>query len=1344
MGRTDLITKRATDICKSTLVLVLWLVLNPSWSQNLIDPITKSLTIFGQINSDYGPRNVSIGSNPHTGIDYQLTQGGKAYAVEGGQITKIYRSGSEAYIRIGPWRYIHMYVGNHPDQTWSVVQATPMISGSPYSIIFIREFQGGVLTTLKALTDAPVPSSVFDSMTGQYLTTTNTVNTGDLVFRSNGENHLHIDYSPGNIIGWENPFRYLAHANNANPTVLMWPERILGSQALTFPDSVCYGNPLIINAMMNVTQDKDFDEMRLSILPSSGIEKTLRHYDYEHHGLSGVPILVKPSSQQILAAPDSGIYPFKGVVSQDYFKYHFFSREDILGNEALCNLESSFPDGRYRFRAQGTDITGQTTTTETQVILDNFKPFVRGISISADHLLYGAWADYNPAADLLTWNLIPANHISSGLVNVNVSLQTSEPMREVSLDFQDPGILYALSSHAMHPTNAEKTEWAFTIPYIYVYQAIQNGKTGFQHLKIEGTDLAGSSLCQPNFPGSTTGTYFPHRLGDGSWSNNHKPIGDDNHGFYMGNGSVNNVLQAGLVGNLLSGPTPLQVNFADVSAGNPVEWEWNFGNGMTWSGQYPPTVTYTNYTSVPESYSVSLKVRDAGGNYSEDVRVNYITVFPDGNGNSSASFTFDQPDLGAPSLVSFTNTSGGNQVSYRWDFDDGSTSTAHSPMHLFSAPGYYDVQLRVTDNNGDHYYAEQTIYVYPSFSGAVNVDFEVMGQSIAGDFTRFNDLCSGGPSYARKLWDFGDGMLQEVIGIPIHLYYSPGIYQVRLEVRDYLDNLLGVKCKCITVLPDALSDLSTDINQLIAADPWWGDMLGRAVATDGEWAFVGAPYDDDKGNSSGSVYVYRLGVDSTWNFFQKILPLTGNVDDYFGSALACSGHRMVVGAPGNSNSSRGKVVFYAFDGQSWQENQSIPCPSLKHYHFGWSVSIDGNVACISAPNNSKPLPGAAWIFRESNGTWTMEAKLSDVSSTKNDGFGYDVALQGDHLIIALQHPAGPNQVWFWHYASGSWQVVSKRPVDKAYSVSIECPYAVCGDTWSNRLIIYAYNGTVWNVDGFVYPADGASGNDAFGSEVSLKGRYILAGKPGDGSLAVRGGSAYLFRRDDYGYWTQQRKLIPISPEADENFGWRVSLSTNHALVGAYGWKGYRGSGYVFNDVSQPCERERKWCDLTLTAGQKITDDCGWLQLAGDGCNLNLLPGSEAEWVCRYAVLKPGLTFHQGSQVHIRPIDCSLYYNPGTKSCSCSGATELVAQGTDLPDIRIFPNPSFAGFSLQWKGDVQVAQVELFDIQGRLILTWSDVPKEAILNVPALSEGLYAIKVILGNTSKTLRWIKRKV
>jgi PKD repeat protein len=39
-------------------------------------------------------------------------------------------------------------------------------------------------------------------------------------------------------------------------------------------------------------------------------------------------------------------------------------------------------------------------------------------------------------------------------------------------------------------------------------------------------------------------------------------------------------------------------------------------------------------------------------------------------------------------------------VSYRWDFGDGSTTTATNPTHRYAAAGTYDVTLTVTYADG--------------------------------------------------------------------------------------------------------------------------------------------------------------------------------------------------------------------------------------------------------------------------------------------------------------------------------------------------------------------------------------------------------------------------------------------------------------------------------------------------------------------------------------------------------------------------------------------------------------------------------------------------------------------
>ena len=80
--------------------------------------------------------------------------------------------------------------------------------------------------------------------------------------------------------------------------------------------------------------------------------------------------------------------------------------------------------------------------------------------------------------------------------------------------------------------------------------------------------------------------------------------------------------------NVLSGHTPLQVNFADTSFNNPTHWEWDFNNDLTIdSHETNPSYTY----DFPGIYSVSLRVKNSKGVNSITKKF-YITVMTENAG----------------------------------------------------------------------------------------------------------------------------------------------------------------------------------------------------------------------------------------------------------------------------------------------------------------------------------------------------------------------------------------------------------------------------------------------------------------------------------------------------------------------------------------------------------------------------------------------------------------------------------------------------------------------------------------------------------------------------------------
>ena len=121
-------------------------------------------------------------------------------------------------------------------------------------------------------------------------------------------------------------------------------------------------------------------------------------------------------------------------------------------------------------------------------------------------------------------------------------------------------------------------------------------------------------------------------------------------------------------------------------------------------------------------------------------------------------------------------------------------------------------------------------------------------------------------------------------------------------------------------------------------------------------------------------------------------------------------------------------------------------------------------------------------------------------------------------------------------------------------------------------------------------ADDAAEGDYFGFSVSVSGDHALVGAWGDDDAGPLSGSAYVFERDAGGSWSQVAKLTASDAAESDFFGRSVSVSGDRTLVGAY----FRdddaglesGSAYVFErDVGGSWSQVAK-----LTADDAAADD----------------------------------------------------------------------------------------------------------------------------------------------------------
>jgi cyclophilin family peptidyl-prolyl cis-trans isomerase len=119
-----------------------------------------------------------------------------------------------------------------------------------------------------------------------------------------------------------------------------------------------------------------------------------------------------------------------------------------------------------------------------------------------------------------------------------------------------------------------------------------------------------------------------------------------------------------------------------------------------------------------------------------------------------------------------------------------------------------------------------------------------------------------------------------------------------------------------------------------------------------------------------------------------------------------------------------------------------------------------------------------------------------------------------------------------------------------FAVSIDADYAILGAPGDNNstgvAYIFKYNNGNWVQQEKLTASDGAAG-DYFGGSVSISANHAIIGAPGDDNYT---GSAYIFECND-GNWTQQAKLLAYQGIPGDWFGQSVSVSGDCAIVGAF-------------------------------------------------------------------------------------------------------------------------------------------------------------------------------------------------
>lgn len=140
-----------------------------------------------------------------------------------------------------------------------------------------------------------------------------------------------------------------------------------------------------------------------------------------------------------------------------------------------------------------------------------------------------------------------------------------------------------------------------------------------------------------------------------------------------------------------TGSPPLTVQFIDTSVGEPVGWNWNFGDG-SFATEQSPQHSYRR----EDVYTVNLTVYDRYGDEDTVSKPGLVKV---DSSSIKASFRY-APDMTNIRKLQFEDISTGEGINqWTWSFGDGSgTAYEQNPVYTFAENGCYPVTLKIENN----------------------------------------------------------------------------------------------------------------------------------------------------------------------------------------------------------------------------------------------------------------------------------------------------------------------------------------------------------------------------------------------------------------------------------------------------------------------------------------------------------------------------------------------------------------------------------------------------------------------------------------------------------------------
>ncbi|MDX1613698.1 MAG: PKD domain-containing protein [Candidatus Promineifilaceae bacterium] len=276
---------------------------------------------------------------------------------------------------------------------------------------------------------------------------------------------------------------------------------------------------------------------------------------------------------------------------------------------------------------------------------------------------------------------------------------------------------------------------------------------------------------------------------------------------------------------------------ATVTAGDDLTYSWDFGDGSGGSGPNP-THTYSD----PGSYTAVVTASNA---VSSQTAETVVTVL---NGVGGLSASSDSPTA-LTSATQFTATvTAGDDLSYSWDFGDGSGGSGPNPTHTYSDPGSYTAV--VTASNAVSSQTAETIVLVQTAAAGLSAAND--GPTLLGQTTQFTATVTAGDDLSYS-WDFGDGSGGSDPN-PSHTYAGPGTYTATVTAGNAVSSQTAQTIVLVQTPVTGLSASSDSPTALTAATQF------TATVTAGDDLSYSWDFGDGQGGSGPTPSHLYLGI----------------------------------------------------------------------------------------------------------------------------------------------------------------------------------------------------------------------------------------------------------------------------------------------------------------------------------------------------------------------------------------------------------------------------------------------------------------------------------------------------